>query len=79
LFQAVFDLGILLARPGNPRKISFDVSHEYRNADLAEVFGKDPQRDSFSGACGSRDEPVTVRHSGEQYLKSISFGDGQTF
>jgi len=47
-------------------QIPFDVGHEYGDSDAAEILGQYLKGDRFSGAGGTCNESVAIRHPGQQ-------------
>ncbi len=58
-------------------EVSFDVSHEDRYADPAELFRKHAQGHGFPCSRGSGDETVAIGHARQQAEEIFCLGNGQ--
>jgi hypothetical protein len=77
----VFDpggyFGVLPADLADACQVSFDVSHEDRHADCAEVFRDDLQGHGLPGSGRAGDQPVSIDHLRQKKNLFLTLGDEQ--
>lgn len=66
------DFGMVAAGLGDPGQVAFDVRHEDRNSDAAELFRQQLQGHGFSGPGGTGDQAVPIGHGGQQKAVVLS-------
>ena len=72
LSQPLFYETAELSGLGYSRKVAFHVRHKTRHTGLAECLGHDLKRDCLSGAGGSGDKSVPVRHLPDDGKRAVS-------